>query len=321
MILITVNSANHVYCYWSGSSNIMELGEGEWDRQMLIPSRCIFFHETTCSSLNLTPRQACAVESAARNNHNLNVFLLYLATEQLSEKSKGFIDILETYDNVYIRRIRLSTYIINTPIENWFWANIRRLWENHDWLHKDFHDYIRMLTLWKFGGVSLNLNSVVLTSLDELTTFVGVQDNQDMSVGVFGVDTSTNFGRSFADAWMEIIKDTNADTYSRYNITRVVTEAVWKLCYQRNDKECRRFTIYPPEKFYPASLDLRRVYPNETRAEEMTRIGRNAMTIHSWNDYNRHAEMDNTAYKMAAKQHCPKIYEFAGKSILSSRYS
>lgn len=129
---------------------------------MLIPSRCIFFHETTCLSLNLTPRQACAVESAARNNHNLNVFLLYLATE-LSEKSKGFIDILETYDNVYIRRIRLSTYLINTPIEDWFWTNIRRLWKNHDWLHKDFHDYIRMLTLWKFGGVSLNLNSVVLT--------------------------------------------------------------------------------------------------------------------------------------------------------------
>lgn len=130
---------------------------------MLIPSRCIFFHETTCSSLNLTPRQACAVESAARNNHNLNVFLLYLATEQFSEKSKRFIDILETYDNVYIRRIRLSTYIINTPMEDWFWANIRRLWENHDWWYKDFHDYIRMLTLWKFGGISLNLNSVVLT--------------------------------------------------------------------------------------------------------------------------------------------------------------
>lgn len=130
---------------------------------MLIPSRCIFFHETTCSLSNLTPRQACAVESAARNNHNLNIFLLYLATGQLPEKSKRFIDILETYDNVYIRRIRLSTYIIGTPIEDWFWKNIHGLWENREWLYKDFHDFIRMLTLWKFGGVSLNLNSVVLT--------------------------------------------------------------------------------------------------------------------------------------------------------------
>lgn len=136
---------------------------------MLIPSRCIFFHETTCSSPNLTPQQACAVESAARNNHNLNVFLLFLTTEQLSEKSKEFVDILETYNNVYIRRIRLLTYIIDTPIGNWFWANIRRLWEDHDWLHKNFHDYVRMLTLWKFGGISLNLNSVVLTWVGRLS--------------------------------------------------------------------------------------------------------------------------------------------------------
>ncbi|XP_077256864.1 lactosylceramide 4-alpha-galactosyltransferase-like isoform X1 [Temnothorax americanus] len=343
-MILTVSSANHVYCYWSGSSGIMELGQGEWDEQMLIPSRCIFFHETSCSLPNLTPQQACAVESAARNNRNLNVFLLFLATGQFSERSKGIVDILQTYDNVYIRRIRLSTYIINTPIKDWFWANIRRLWENYDWLRNDFHDYIRMLTLWRFGGVSLNLNSIVLTPLDELTTFVGVQDNRDMGVGVFGVDTSTTFGRSFADACMEVIEDINADSYLRYNITRVVTEAVWKLCYQRNvnrlsrDKECRRFTIYPPEKFYPASSALQKVRPNETRTAEMLKlrmpIGKNAMTIHySWNnsnDYTRDedvdgvgddAEADNTAaYKMAARQHCPKIYEFAGESSLSSRY-
>jgi len=165
----------------------------------------------------------------------------------------------------------------------------------------------------------LNLNSVVLTSLDKLTTFAGMQSDRDMSVGVFGVDTSTNFGRNFADACMEIIKDTNADSYSRYNITKVVTEAVWKLCYQRNGKKCQQFTIYSPKKFYPASLDSRTVRPNETRAEVMLRIGRNSMTIHSWNDYHRDAEGDNAAiYKMAARQHCPKIYKIAEESFSSS---
>ncbi|XP_011873508.1 PREDICTED: uncharacterized protein LOC105565148 isoform X2 [Vollenhovia emeryi] len=286
---------------------------------MLIPSRCIFFHKTTCSSPNLTPRQACAVESAARNNRNLNVFLLFLATGQFSEKSERLVDILETYNNVYIRRVRLSSYVIDTPIEDWFWANIRKLWENHEWLHKDFRDYVRMLTLWKFGGVSLNLNSVVLTSLEELTTFAGVQDNRDMDIGVFGVDASSSFGRSFADACMEIVKDINADNYSRYNITRIVTEAVWNLCYQRNDKECRRFAIYPPEKFYPTSSGSRGLHPNETRADEMPGVGRNTMTIHLSN-HHRDAEADNAAvYKLAARQHCPKIYQVAGTSFFSSR--
>ncbi|KYN42320.1 Lactosylceramide 4-alpha-galactosyltransferase [Trachymyrmex septentrionalis] len=280
------------------------------DEQMLIPSRCIFFHETMCSPPNLTPQQACAVESSARNNRNLNVFLLFFATKQFSEKSKRYVKILETYDNVYIRRIRLSTYIIDTPIEDWFWANIRKLWENHDWLHKIFHDYVRMLTLWKFGGVSLNLNSVVLTSLDKLTTFAGVQDNRDVDVGVFGVDTSTDFGRNFIDACMEIIKSTNANSYLRYNITRVITEAIWKLCYQRNDKECRQFTIYSPEKFYPSFSDSREVHTNKTRAKEMLKIEKNAMMIHLLNNYNRSTEANNVmAFKMAAEQNCPKIYD------------
>lgn len=130
---------------------------------MLIPSRCIFFHNTNCSPPYLTPRQACAVESAARNNHNLNVFVLFFATGQFSEKSQAFVDILQTYDNVYIRRVRLSTYVIDTPLESWFSRNIQEFSENHDWLHKDFHDYIRMLTLWKFGGVALNLNNIIPT--------------------------------------------------------------------------------------------------------------------------------------------------------------
>lgn len=133
------------------------------DEEMLIPSRCIFFHNTNCSPPYLTPRQACAVESAAKNNHNLNVFVLFFATDQFSEKSKAFIDILQTYDNVYIRRVHLSRYVIDTPLENWFSINVQEFSENHDWLHKDFHDYIRMLTLWKFGGVALNLNNIIPT--------------------------------------------------------------------------------------------------------------------------------------------------------------
>lgn len=131
------------------------------DEPMLVPSRCIFFHETTCSSPILTAQQACAVESAATTNRNLNIFLLLFASGKFSGKSKSLAKILETYSNVYIRRARLSTYVIDTPIEDWFSANIWSLSDNRVWLYRDLHDYIRMLTLWKFGGVALNLNGVV----------------------------------------------------------------------------------------------------------------------------------------------------------------
>lgn len=205
----------------------------------------------------------------------------------------------------------MSTYVIDTPIESWFMANIRKFSENRDWLYKDFHDYIRMLTLWKFGGVTLNLNSIVLTSMDELTTFAGVRDDRDTHVGVFGVDTSTNFGRSFVDACVEVIKNTNEDSYSQYNITRIITDVLEKLCYQRENEECQQFTIYPPEKFYPVS-------PYSQNADEMMKMMKNAKTIHLFqtDDYIRNVEADvATIYKTAAMQNCPKVYEYAGEEF------
>ncbi|XP_072767895.1 lactosylceramide 4-alpha-galactosyltransferase-like isoform X2 [Anoplolepis gracilipes] len=274
---------------------------------MLIPSRCIFFHKTSCSPPHLNLRQACAIESAARNNRNLNVFVLFFATGQFSKKSQTFVDILQTYDNVYIRRVRLSKYVIDTPLESWFSINVREFSENRDWLYKDFHDYIRMLTLWKFGGVVLNLNSIVLTSLDELTTFAGVQDNRDTDVGVFGVDTSTNFGEKFVNACVEVIKSINADNYTRYNITRVISEVLQKLCYQQHDRECQQFTIYPPEKFYP---------PYPQNVDEITKLIKNTTIIHFGTTYSQNTKTDAAAiYRMIAKQHCPKIYEYAGKQF------
>lgn len=66
--------------------------------------------------------------------------------------------------------------------------------------------------------------------MDELTTFAGVQDNQNADIGVFGVDTSTDFGTKFVNTSIEIIKNINVENYSRYNITRVIAETLQKLC-------------------------------------------------------------------------------------------
>ncbi|KAL6433872.1 hypothetical protein ACFW04_005831 [Cataglyphis niger] len=310
MELRSVASSNQLYCYWSSSNGIVELEQGEWDKEMLIPSRCIFFHKTSCSPPYLTPRQACAIESAARSNRNLNVFVLFFATGQFSKTSQAFVNILQTYDNVYIRRVCLSRYVIDTPLENWFLINLREFSENSDWLYKGFHDYIRMLTLWKFGGVVLNLNSIVLTSLDELTSFVGVINNRDTDVGVFGVDTSTNFGNNFVNACIEVIKSINPDSYSQYNITRVIAEVLQKFCYQRDNRDCRQFTIYPPEKFYP-------VLPYSRNMDEITKIIKNATTIHLWTDHqSQNTNVDAAAiYRMIVKQHCPRIYEYSGNQF------
>lgn len=93
-----------------------------------IPGRTIFFHETQCHSpksryiLNLKPRQACAIESAALHNPNLQVFVLFTSPAfrlKVAKSRKSNIKALLGYTNVHFRQLNLWRYAENTPIENW----------------------------------------------------------------------------------------------------------------------------------------------------------------------------------------------------------
>lgn len=79
------------------------------------------------------------------------------------------------------------------------------------------------------------------------------------------------------------------------------------------NKKCRQFTVYPPARFYPVYS-----WENGTHDEKMQEPLQNATTIHLEANYNRDtlSKADNiAAYRMAAKQHCPKIYEFAAEDF------
>lgn len=145
--------------------------------------------------------------------------------------------------------------------------------------------------------------------MDELTTFAVAQDNQSADVDVFGVDTSTNFGMNFVDTSIKVIKNINVENYSRYNITRVIVEVLQKLCYEQYDRECKQFTIYSSEKFYS-------VLPYSRNMDKLMKMMQNAKMIYSWTNYSRDSKADTTAtYRIAAKLHCPKIYEYAGNQF------
>lgn len=130
----------------------------------------IFFHETSCLSsrvgaVTLTPRQACAVESAARANPGVPVFLLMTApvapapadansTVRWSAAARQ----LSHYPNVKVRHLRLDDYVRETPLEQWYRGGALRA---SRWPRSHASDVLRFLTLWKFGGTYLDLDVVV----------------------------------------------------------------------------------------------------------------------------------------------------------------
>ncbi|XP_026301733.1 lactosylceramide 4-alpha-galactosyltransferase, partial [Apis mellifera] len=122
----------------------------------------IFFHETSCFDKNgliLNARQACAIESAAKMNPNMNVYLLFLSPSKISKQSKKIFEQLQAYPNIRIRRVKFQNYVKNTPLDVWYKMDILK---KSKWPRIQMADILRFLTLWKYGGIYLDLDVVVI---------------------------------------------------------------------------------------------------------------------------------------------------------------
>lgn len=191
--------------------------------------RNIFFHETSCfgeKGLTLNARQACAVESAARMNPTMTVYLLFVSKSEFSNDTRQIIKHLLNYRNIKIRHIYPDDYVKNTPLEEWY---TRGALKKSRWPNSHMSDVLRYLTLWKYGGIYLDLDVVVTTSLENLTNFAGAEDWDDVAAGIIGFDMS-ELGRRMADACVrDLEKNFRGDLWGN-NGPGVITRALQKLC-------------------------------------------------------------------------------------------
>ena len=116
--------------------------------------------ETFCRDQTaLNCRQACAVESAAKMNPEMTVYLLFFGSSHTSKRTSQLIDtLLSHYSNVRVNRVFLLDYIKDTPLEHWLTEDVLK---SSNWPLIHTSDIMRLLTLWKFGGIYLDLDVVV----------------------------------------------------------------------------------------------------------------------------------------------------------------
>lgn len=91
-----------------------------------------------------TYRQACAIESAAKMNPSLDVFLLFASPVSFNNDTlQSFVDVLLTYPNIHLRNVNLWTYSENTPIMDWI--QTEKLFQSK-YLNSHISDFLRYLT-------------------------------------------------------------------------------------------------------------------------------------------------------------------------------
>ncbi|CAK9829402.1 Lactosylceramide 4-alpha-galactosyltransferase [Anthophora retusa] len=283
--------------------------------EKLMTDRNIFFHETSCfddAGLVLNTRQACAVESAAKMNPNMNVYLLFVSPLKISDQSREIFNQLLTYPNIRIRHINPKEYTRNTPLDTWYKTDALK---KSKWPRNHMSDVLRYLTLWKYGGIYLDLDVVVTTSLEGLRNFAGAEDWNHIAAGVMGLDM-TEIGRRVADTCISDMKANFRGDIWGNNGPGVITRALHKICSAKYIRDmttirCHGFKVFSPSAFYPVHYKKWKMYFETKHTNETMKLIEKAMAIHVWNRLSKSKQVhvnSNVPYAIIARKHCPKIF-------------
>ncbi|GBM24986.1 Lactosylceramide 4-alpha-galactosyltransferase [Araneus ventricosus] len=276
------------------------------DTMECLAANTIFFLETSNSS-HLSARQACAVESAALHHPEWQVRVLFASSQPLN-LTNSFMELFTLFGNVRFLRMELDFIMPGTPL--WYWYQ-KGSWRSSP--HKIVHlsDAIRLCLLWKYGGIYLDTDVIVLRSLSKLRNAVSF-------------DSGTNLGNSFLsfDRGQSLLRFTLADYVSSYNPYSFANNG--PVLLNRNFKEhCKpkfnnatdnicHVNVLPRKSVYPIDYSQWQVYFKPQTATLSETAFNSSYVIHVWNKMNSDGKMmvgDNSWYEMAMKRHCPKVYE------------
>jgi mannosyltransferase OCH1-like enzyme len=147
----------------------------------------------------------------------------------------------------------------NTNLKHPF---VRRAYRQKKWAFVS--DYVRFSMLYKFGGIYLDTDMLMVKSLDEFLDnkcFLGAEDENYINAGIIGTEKKHYFIKQCLIKY-EDIKMKNETDWSQVTVPKIITK-VFRECYNFNslftDKiEIQNIVIYPPSYFYPLSLKDRK---------------------------------------------------------------
>lgn len=152
----------------------------------------------------LNVRQACAIESAARHNPDRDVFVLFTSPVGFAGNGTDpferllhvpeIIKSLSTLPNVYLRNANMTTFIRGTPMEA---LERRGLVYRSLWPPVHLADVARLLVLYRYGGIYLDSDMIVMKSFRALSAvFLSSEENDFLNNGAMGT-THDGFGHEF----------------------------------------------------------------------------------------------------------------------------
>ncbi|KAG5671304.1 hypothetical protein PVAND_001509 [Polypedilum vanderplanki] len=268
-------------------------------------------------SLKIGKRQACAIESGARLNPNLNVFVMYMANQSHQQQYLTVTPILEavmTYSNVKFVTVEHASFIKDTPLEEFF---INQLPQSQ-YPIEHASDAYRLLVLWLYGGIYLDTDVISLKSSENSPENFACDDGEGDLVSNAIMKMKRN--EKITKMFMTYITENWNPTEWGANGPIAITSVISRVCNTNSTSEmikmgnCDGFYILPQEVCYPIPWPQWRSLFNFNKhlADKVMKMINSSMTIHLWNNLSKRHKIDvnrDTAFNRIAQIYCPRVFQ------------
>ncbi|XP_023233607.1 lactosylceramide 4-alpha-galactosyltransferase-like [Centruroides sculpturatus] len=275
-----------------------------------VDSANIFFVETSGSS-SLNVRQACAIESTARHHLSASVNVLIFTENNIPD----IFNLTRNYTNIQLIKSTFQEIFRDTPLLKWY---ERKEWNKSE--HKVIHlsDAARYALIWKYGGIYLDLDIVMLKSMSFLGNFVIKEHGASLGNSIFGI--KDHHHPFLLNCMNEASKEYRTNFFACIGppfFTRIFTSycngSNLNDLQKRNDCD---FTILNPKAAFPLFYGRWEDYFSNSLAKTVLREIKDSYLIHVWNKLSStkilHAG-SGSAYELTMANNCPFVYEQAVK--------
>lgn len=283
-------------------------------------SNRIFFHETS-GSKRLNLRQICAIESAAKHNSARPVQVFLHSGNDLADlKLRPWFEVLGNYSNIQISYLNETKYFHNTPLQYWY---DQGEWQKSPYKVVHLSDYARMLSLYKGGGLYLDMDVITLRPLDteKLWNFLVLEDKNSSIIP--NSVMHFQYGHRFVDYIIRYLVEEYDPAQWVFHGPAITTAIMRDHCGFREFQKpatntCEDVKLLPYETFFPIvpeSYDL--IYRKATN--ETLSLLKNSYGVHIWNSKSQYDFFDmrsNQLYATLARINCPVIAGIAAECSL-----
>ncbi|XP_037285864.2 lactosylceramide 4-alpha-galactosyltransferase-like [Rhipicephalus microplus] len=244
----------------------------------------------------LKGRQACSIESALLHNPSARVILL--TTGQLSADC-DYYKALSSLENFASFKPNLTDTFSDTPIYSWYKS---RNWTMGPYRIEDLSDGIRLAVLWKYGGIYLDLDVIVLNSLLEL--------NNSVMFEVTGQLTNSVLYFHKAHPFIGEALKRCAEEYSAVRWGSCGPSLLGRVYYSwSNGRKVVRFR--ERETFFAIGYDAWMSFFQPSKTGSVFEAVANSYGVHLWNKLShgvRNVVGSGSALDVMARFNCPTVY-------------